>query len=333
MYDLHSDIARYRRTMRSAAALLVVCLGLTCGCKTSDDAAAAASQLTSTASTLTNYYAALGTLLSETDQLYQIQAAISPVAPYDSPTLKLVQDTEAEIEQRAKLAAALTTLAQNWGKLSGSTAASDVSTAAGNLQSAVAALKLPDSSMSTGSVNIMKDALNLIVKAIQEHKEREAAAAIDKFTGALDAWFTSEEPIYNTIGANYANLTLSLVKYLITKGQVDPSSFVTAIFSPYGLTPQLTDSTLRSQVQKVLADEVEQKSKALAAAQVAATTSMGKSLSEMASRIHIVATDKPMRLRVAPVTLADVQNWISLVPQIAPSTATPQKTSTGATAK
>lgn len=320
MNELGSGTVRDRRFLCRGAALLVVFLGLPCGCKTSDDAAAAASQLSSTATTLANYYAALDTLVSETDQLYQIQAAVNPIAPYDSQTQTLVKDTQTEIEQREKLASALTTMAQTFAKFNGSTAASDASTAAGNLNSAVTALKLP-ASMSPSNVNLMKDAVSLIVKAIQEHKEREAAAAIDKFTGALDTWFTSEEPLYNSIGETYANLTLSLIQPLIEKGQVDASSFLNAVFSPYGLTPQITDTALRNAAQSVLAAQTSKKSAALAAAQVTATTNMEKSLSEMASRIHTVATDKPMTLRSAPATLADVQNWISLVPQIAPAAA------------
>ena len=70
-----------RGKLRVAAIATLFCLILTSGCKTSDDTAAAATQLTATASSLTSYYSALDTILSETDQLYQIQAAINPLAP------------------------------------------------------------------------------------------------------------------------------------------------------------------------------------------------------------------------------------------------------------
>lgn len=320
-----------RSALKLRAIPILLCLALASGCRTSSDAAAAATQLTSTAATLTSYYSTLGTLLSETDQLYQIQAAINPLAPYDTQTKNYVTDTAAEIQQRKKLASALTTLAQEFAKLSGSTAPADASTAAGNLESAVAALTIPNVSMSAGSVNIMKDAVNQIVKAIQERKEREAAAGIDKFSSALETWFQSEESLYNSIGATYANVTKSLALALIEQGQVDPSPYLNAALSPYGLSAQLTDPTMRKQVDTVLAAQVNQKSTALAAAQQTATTAMEKSLTEMASRIHLVATDKPMAFRAAPVTLADVQNWISLVPQVAAST--PAASSTGTKGK
>jgi hypothetical protein len=322
MLGLREVSMRGCRTLRTASIPLFVCLLLASGCKTSDDAAAAATQLTATASSLTSYYSALGTLLSETDQLYQIQAAVDPVTPYDTQTKNYIADTSAEIQKREKLAAALTILAQDFAKLSGSTDATDASTAAGNLESAVAGLKISSVSMSANNVNLMKDAVDLIVKAIQERKDRQAADAIDKFTSSLDQWFQSEEPFYNTIGSNYAEVTDSLAKTLIKKGQVDSSSFLTAVFSPYGLTPQLTDPTIKGNVQTILAGQVDQKSAALVAAQQTATIGMEKSLSEMESRIHLVATDKPMAIRMAPITLVTVQSWISMVPQIAPAAAT-----------
>jgi len=320
------------RKLRTASIPVLFCLVFTSGCKTSDNAAAAATQLTATASSLTSFYSALETLLSDTDQVYEIQAAVTPLAPYDTQTKNYVTDTIAEIQKREKLAAALTTLAQEFAKLSGSTAATDASTAAGNLESAVAALKISSVTMSASNVNLMKDAVDLIVKAIQEHKEREAAAAIDKFTSALDTWFQSEEPLYNTIGSTYAKVTKSVAQTLISQGQVDPSQFLNAVFSPYGLTPQLTDPALKSKAQTFLAAQVDLKSAALVTAQQTATTNMENSLSEMASRIHLVATDKPMAIRAVPITLAEVQNWVAQVPQIAPAPATTAGKSTTSTA-
>jgi len=321
MHELRPNGQRRRANLATYAVAFAV-LTVAGGCKTSADAAAAATQLTLTASSLTGYYTALDTLLTETDQLYQIQGAINTVTPYDAQTKALVADTKAEIETREKLAAALTQLAQEYAKLSGSTASADAETDAGNLESALAGLKQTKVSMSASSVNLMKDAVGEIVTAIKERKEREASAAIDKFTAALDSWFKNEEPYYNTIGANYAGLTRSLAHTLVNKGQVDSSSFFNVALSPYGLTAQLTDPTLKAGIDTVIAGQIDQKAAALQTAQAGASTSMEKALAEMASRIHLVATDKPMAIRAAPVTLAEVQNWISLVPQIAGTAST-----------
>jgi hypothetical protein len=186
--------------------------------------------------------------------------------------------------------------------------------------------------MSAGNVNLMKDAVDDIVKSIQERKEREASVAIDKFTTALDNWFKEEEPYYNSIGANYASLTQALAHTLVSKGQVDASSFLNVALSPYGLTAQLSDPALKASIDNVLAAQIDQKATALATAQASASASMEKALAEMASRIHLVAKDKPMAIRTAPVTLADVENWISLVPQIA-GTASPAAGSASSSSK
>jgi hypothetical protein len=311
-----------RRANVASCAIALALLMVAGGCKTSDDAAATATQLTSTASLLTGYYTALDTLLNETDQLYQIQGAINTVTPYDAQTRALVADTKSEIESREKLAKALTELAQEYAKLSGSAASADAEKDAGNLETALAGLKQTKVSMSASSVNLMKDAVGEIVKAIQERKEREASAAIDKFTAALDSWFQNEEPYYNTIGANYAGLTKSLAHTLVSKGQVDSSSFLSTALSPYGLTAQITDPTLKASIDNVMAAQIDQKATALSTAQAGASASMEKALAEMSSRIHLVATEKPMAIRAAPVTLAEVQSWIALVPQIAGTAST-----------
>jgi hypothetical protein len=316
MPDLRGASQRGSRKLRIATTAIVFFLLFANGCRTSDDAAAAATQLATTASALTNYYAALNTLLADTDQLYQIAAAIDPMEPYDAQTQAYVTDTEAEIQKREKLAAALTALAEEYAKLSGSTAATDASTAAGNLGSAIAAVNIPRVTVSDTDVALMSSATELIIKAIQEHKEREAAVAIDKFSTAFDVWFKAEEPFCNTIGKNYANVTSALAKQLIRLGQVDPSPFLDTVFDPYGLTPQLSDPTLKSKVQTVLAAQVDTRTTALAAAQEKATEDMEKSLTEMTSRIHLVATEKPMAIRTAPVTLNDVQKWMSSVPEL-----------------
>jgi hypothetical protein len=134
--------------------------------------------------------------------------------------------------------------------------------------------------------------------------------------------------LYNTIGSNYANVTKLLAKALVDQGQVDPSQYLNAVLTPYGLPPQLSDPTLRSKVQAVLAAQIDQKSAALAMEQQTASTNMAEALREMASRIHLVAIDKAMTVRTAPITLAEVQHWISLVPQIATTTAAKPSTST-----
>ena len=71
------------RARRSAISAAVFCVVITGGCKTGDDAKAAATQLAATAKCLSDYYSALATILTETDSLNSVEPRIAlrpPVA-------------------------------------------------------------------------------------------------------------------------------------------------------------------------------------------------------------------------------------------------------------
>ncbi|HMD78121.1 MAG TPA: hypothetical protein VKG86_12200 [Terracidiphilus sp.] len=310
-----------------AASVLLACLFFAGGCKTSDDAAAAATQLTATAKSLTDYYSALDTILAQTDQLNAVQVVLYGI-PYDDATKAQITDTRAEIQKRAALAKDLTDLAQNFAKLTGSTASTDASASAVQLETEVESLKLTKSKMGSDEQNLMKIAVGLVVTAIQEHKEREAAQGISKFTTALNGFFTKEAPDYISLNDDYRSISSSLAKSLLQNGQTDPSSFFKVALDPYGLTPEVTDSKLRKDIEKLAEAQVDQTSADLQKSQQDATDSMEKSLKQMADRIVLVANDKPMQARTAPVTLADVEKWASQFTTSTQSTATttPAKT-------
>ena len=294
-----------------AASVLLSCLLFAGGCKTSDDAKAAASQLTATAKSLTDYYAALDTMLSENDQVSQIHEAVNPVATYTAQAKATLADTRSEIQKREVIAKDLTGLAQQFAALSGSSAATDVPASAAKLESGIEGLKLTKFKMSSPEQAAMKLALEGIVKAVQEHKEREAAQQIDKFTSALAEWFNTESDDYNSIGRDYASATSSLAHTLLRNHQADLSPFLKPALDPYGIAPELTDSTIRTNIEGIADKQIDQKAAALVDSQQSATASMEKALKEMADRIKTVADDKPMAMRTAPITLTDVEKWAS----------------------
>lgn len=300
------EVCRYVFT---AASALLACLALASGCKTSSDATAAATQLTSTAKALTDYYCALDTMLGETDELYTIQGALVAAAPYDAAAKSLVANTRAEIKKREALARDLTTLARSFSRLSGSTAPDDVATSAASLETEVASLKPIGTTLDSEEQNVMKIAIESLVKAVKEHKEREAAKAINSFTGALTTFFTREEPDCNSIGATYAAVSKSMALYLVEHGQADPSDLLKVVLAPYGLTAHLTDAGFEARILTIAKQQINQKADALEAAQKSASNSMEKSLKEMATRIQVVADDKPMSARIPPITLANVEKW------------------------
>ena len=298
----------WRRTI--AASVLLSCLFFAGGCKTSDDAAAAATQLTATAKSLTDYYSALDTILAETDQLNEVQVVLYEI-PYDTPTKAMIADTRAEIQKREALAKGLTDLAQSFAKLTGSTASTDASASAAKLETEVESLKPIKFKMSSEEQNGMKIAIGLVVTAIQEHKEREAARGISQFATALDGFFAKEALDYESIGKDYAVISSSLAKSLLQNGQTDPSGYFKVTLDPYGLIPEVTDTKLRGKLEKLAEGQVDQKAQALQDSQKSATDDMEKSLKQMSDRIKLVADEKPMEVRIPPITLANVEKWAS----------------------
>lgn len=294
-----------------AASILLASLLFAAGCKSSDDAAAVASQLTETAKCLRDYYAALDTMLSEIDQLYIVQAAVNPVTPYDDQTKAYVADLRTEIQKRETFAKDLTTLAEEFSSLSSSKAPGEMVESASKLESQVESMKAAKGALSTDELNVMNVALGAIVKAVQENKEREAAKQMDAFATNLSGWFVGQEPQCESIGRDYARVSKSLALTLLEKDQTDPSDFLKVALDPYGLTPQLTDPALKLKVKALAKEHVGQKADALEAAQKSATGAMEESLKEMSKRIDLLANEKPMALRSAPISIADVEQWAS----------------------
>jgi hypothetical protein len=319
---LHATGAKPRSTRprKWSTIVGVLTLGLLVafpGCKTSEDAKAAATQLTQTAQTLTQYYASLDKLLAETDEINTLRAIVNPAEPYSDVSKSYLSRTRAEIQKREALAAALTKLAGSFAQLSGSTAATDVPTAAANLESAVESLNLSTTvKMSAGQLQLMKDALGLIVSAVQQHKEREAGRQVDAFAGHLATWFEKEELFCDSIGANYADASAVLAHLFVRNKQIDPSASLSVALQPYGIAPHVTDPELLTKLVAQADAQIDTESAAIAAGQKEASKAMEQALTDMTSRMHALATGKPMSFRMAPPTLTDVQNWINYVPQI-----------------
>jgi hypothetical protein len=322
-----------RRSAHGAAAFLFLACFFSSGCKTSDDAAAAAAQLTATAQSLTNYYSALDTILTSTDQLNSVQVVLYGI-PYDDAAKAQISDARTEIQKRAAVANSLTNLAQNFAKLTGSTAATDASASAGKLEDEVKTLGASKTFASTSpEMVILNDTIGAIVKAIQEKKERDAAKSVSQFAQALDELFAKEAPVYESLNTQYVALSSSLAETMLTKGQTDPTGFFKVALNPYALTPEVTDSSLKDGVAKIAVNQVKDTATALNKSQKDATESMEQSLKQMAGRIDLVANDKPMQASTAPATLADVEKWASQFtsstpaakPAKAPTTQTPTK--------
>jgi hypothetical protein len=292
------------------------------GCKTSDDAKAAAFQLSITASALSDYYAALDNMLYKTDDLYKVKAIITPAAEYSPEAKQGIAKSREEIAKRRALASELKNVAAGFAQLTQSTAAADVSASATKLESVVEGIQGSSFKMDSSQIAIMQQALQALVRLVQERKEREAARELDKFTRSLATWFASEEPACNSIGIDYAHQSAAVARALLRRGQADYSQYVQVAMGPYGLTPQITDSALRDGLRTLAEEQIATREGHIIAQQQNVSLDIELALKEMAERIDLVANDKPMSFRLPPLTIDNVKKWVDqFTPPSAPATA------------
>ena len=303
-------VAGRPRQVRLLGGIFLCCLVLTAGCKTSDDAAAASTQMSATAKCLSDYYTALGTVVANTDQLYTLNEKLFS-KPYSPENQQKQKSNGAEIAKRAALAADFSSLASEFALLTGSTAATDVETSAINLQTEVGSLA--GVTASSNEQNALKFALGLLVTAIKEHKEREAAKAIDKVASAMSDLFVKETPIWNSTDQVYTDIASTLANNLVDQNAIDNSALLKVALDPFGLTPAAPSADLNAKLAPLVKQQITTRKTALDEGYVQATDAMTKSLAEMSKRIHLVAEDKPMSIRRPPLTLANVEKWASQV--------------------
>ena len=106
---------------------------LLAGCKTSEDAQAAASQMIATAQAPVEYYQAQDRILAETDQVHLVNQQLYG-KPYPDTSRTQLQETEKELRIRESMARDLQALAATFGQLTGSMAAKDAADSAAALE-------------------------------------------------------------------------------------------------------------------------------------------------------------------------------------------------------
>lgn len=301
---------RLRLPLRCPALLVLLLLACT-ACKTSTDARAAATQLTNTAKTLSDYYAALDAQLGNTDRLYALQEALGGPA-YSPTTRQHLQHIRQEMAKRAALAKTFTTIAASFASLTGSTAATDVPASASKLETQVESLDVAGK-LNKEQQGLMSAALQAFVTAYQEHKERQAAAAIDQFMGALAQLVGGESELYDSFGSQYLSIASSLARDLVQAGKVDPAALLKPALDPFGLTALPADAHLRAQLAPPMEAQIQAQNDALAKSQQEATTALKKALDDAAKAVHNVATDQPLAADKTPLTLDTVEAWATKV--------------------
>lgn len=302
---------------------------LLAGCKTSGDATAAASQMATTAQTLSSYYKALQTTFEETDELYQLNEQLY-AKPYTSENRQQMKSNEAEVATRVKLAADVSALSQSFGQLTGSTAVAGAASAASQVESDVD--KLASVKASSTEQNALKAAVQALGSAIQQHKEREAAKAMESAAQSLSDLFAKETDVWNSTEQVYSQIAANLAGNLVDANVTDNSAVLDVALTPFGLVRNSSLGDMNAKLAPVAKQQIATKQAAMDASYASATNSMANALKEMAQRIQTVANDKPMAFRAAPLTLANVQQWTTQVTALATGTA-PASATTGVSTK
>ena len=305
---------RNLRCRTVARAGLFSCLlfgfALISACKTSEDATAAASQMAAASQDLASYYSALSQVIDNTTKLEQLQSALLGT-PFEPQDIAQLQDTQQEVQKRANLAKTLQSLSSDFSKLTGSTATSDVSASANRLGAELVSIK----ALPTGPP--VPDALGkagkIIILLTQEHDERKMAASLDSTVSAVSKLFTAEKPAYESLYTTYLVLAGSLAKESIKRNWVNESVLLTPALQPFGLSPSAAspEQSLSTVLNSYARQRITTRTVSQTAAQQKASEGMDQALQEMSKRMHKLATERAMSLRGDPVTLPDVENWLS----------------------
>lgn len=330
---------------RSHCAALVMVCALLAGCKTQQDAVAAATQMAATAKTMAAYYTSLDHVLAETQDAYQAQFALLGIEGEE------LSETRKEVQLRADMAKQIGNLSTLFQKLTGPAEASDASAAAakkdssGKSGSSAADLlggvsaSVESSSSASGAsgggagsakkktespvlsalsstspqYKAVSAGIDEIVALIREHEEAKAAKRIAPVCDNLMAFFDSEQETYDSINQAYLVTARAVARKMVQNNQVDASAVFVSSLQPFGLTAAIDDAKIKTAMQEYLLAQIDtQYALKLKSAQEA-TEALDQALKEMDARVKLVAGDKPMTLRMPPFSLETVQSWISQV--------------------
>jgi hypothetical protein len=276
-------------------------------CKVSDDAIAAASQMTSTASTLNDFYSTLEDSVTDTITLYELDAVLSGI-PFGDSDRKLVETTRDELENRKQMAAALTKLAASFATLAKNSSAGDVDKSATALGKELVTIKaLPSGSPVPDALG---QAGNAIMQLVQQHDEKKAARAMDQTLQAVGDLFEREKPTYDSIARTHIRQASQVAQDLIKANQIDFSTMFTPALKPFSLSALPSNPTIQPQLKQLALSRLDTATDTAVQKEVKASTAMLDALHEMSSRVHLLATEKPMPIRGDPFSLKLVEDWV-----------------------
>ena len=304
--DRALSVGRWWRQVWLVTALVLVA-GLQ-GCKTHEDAVAAAEQMAETAATLQQYYATLDAVVVKTAEVRRAQRYLLHGPPDPGSDARL-EVRRSELAKRAVLAGDVAKISALFGEITGSRAADDAAKYAEDLRQQAAGLKLIADNDAVQKA--LQGAVTSLVNLVRAHDEVKAAKALDPVLVALCNLFDTEKAVYLAVMADYYTGAAANAVVLIEKDQVSVASQYRSSLEPFGLRAEINLPELKSAAREDLKSVVNTKVAALNQDSSDSADALADALHRMEARVNTVARGGVLRVRVPPLSLEAVKAWIA----------------------
>ena len=266
--------------------------------------------MSSTAASLSRYYATMADITGEQARLERLQKATLGV-PFEQQDVAQLQDIQSELKKRAEAAHSLAEVAAAFTALEHSSAPADVSTAANGLGTELSSIQqLPDASYAP---TVLQNAGKILTQLAQERDERKIAKQIDPTVAALAEMFSQEKPAYESMNHTYIVLAQSIANDLVKHDQVDPGSLMSPALKPFGLASRMPAEQVPQGLKDYALEEIKSRGDAEIAAHAKASDSMESALQELQKHVHQLAADGHAPPDSQLFKLSDVESWIKLM--------------------
>jgi hypothetical protein len=158
--------------------------------------------------------------------------------------------------------------------------------------------------------DLLGKAGNALMQIVQQHEEKKAARAMDETLQAVGDLFEKEKPTYDSIARMHVRQASQVARDLINANQVDYTSMLAPALRPFSLSPVPPNPGLQAQLKSLALSRLDTATDTAVQREERASAAMLDALREMSSRVHLLATEKPMSIREAPFSLKLVEDWV-----------------------
>ncbi len=274
------------RTRNVRVALLLLVFGLLTACKTSQEAASAANQLTNTTLQLTAYYTDLSNQVADFTTLSEMHSELMFQQPLDSSVRSELNTTEQELAKRLALAQALGKLASAYSALATSKAATDISTAASGLASECKAIApLPGGS---AIPDIVGQAAQQLVEYLRAKKLRQSSEAVSKIVAGIQQMFVSEMTAYESLNRRRVEMAQRVARELIKKDVVEINPDLSPALKPFALNPKPVPSPPPAELRSLQDVGIQRSGERQTSEFAANTQALSQSLKAASEQVKLV---------------------------------------------